>query len=483
MSLALLAEGNVKQAIDLLVKSATQLCKEQPAVAMAVTGAVVYLSSLGSLLFMLSRPEPKRVTALVDPVGSENSIKQLIAGTMAWISRQKELRKSSKSSPKSLEAFHTPENHAFFNESYYFNGCDLATKDRFITRISRRSYLGSRTYVFLLVDSKEHGLLQLEEDCPAESKNANPTAMGLEYVCEIPMKRWRIKYHGPMRKGMYHPKDYAGKAEAEYVTVKLDLVFEVDSPLFWYMRDDHPTCLANNLSQENWGRDFLGVCMKRTIDHAHYEDFGIAKGSILIGSSTKSPQYEFATFRDHSWDIRRWAAIDKLKILLIALEEPLVFHGHEYWYLDVTLVDMPGNVAGVARYSTGYMLGKVGTPRLVMKSGTSPLDIEYSTPSHKESYMEGVERAPLPEETTVVRLTLHPKEFSDVGEEVVLKVKMTGQIRRLLYWPDHGASKVYEDYQDMTVMDCKTGKTVVGYGTRQSGFRVGEFDASLGGCG
>ena len=54
---------------------------------------------------------------------------------------------------------------------------------------------------------------------------------------------------------------------------------------------------------------------------------------------------------------------------------------------------------------------------------------------------------------------------------------MTGAIRRLMYWPDDGASIVYEDGMDFDVQG------IAGCGTRQSAFRIGEFDPSLGGCG
>lgn len=61
--------------------------------------------------------------------------------------------------------------------------------------------------------------------------------------------------------------------------------------------------------------------------------------------------------------------------------------------------------------------------------------------------------------------------------------QQTLQIRRVIYWPDEGAFKVYEDSQDFIVTEETTGQRVEGYGTRQSGFRVGTFDPSLGGCG
>ena len=60
------------------------------------------------------------------------------------------------------------------------------------------------------------------------------------------------------------------------------MVYEAETPEFWYMRDDHPMTLAKNLSQEPWGLNFLWTCLRRTADHAHYEDFGRLKGTVKV---------------------------------------------------------------------------------------------------------------------------------------------------------------------------------------------------------
>ena len=53
----------------------------------------------------------------------------------------------------------------------------------------------------------------------------------------------------------------------------------------------------------------------------------------------------------------------------------------------------------------------------------------------------------------------------------------TGPTKRLQYWPDRYAFEVFEDAMDFTVNGIRA------VGTRQIGFRVGEFDPSLGGVG
>ena len=225
---------------------------------------------------------------VMDPRGGPG-IKNLLARGMARIARGKELRKVRGSTPEALEDFHHPEDHDFFNESHYYNGCDAQNDDRIITRISRRGRGAKISYVFLLLDTTEHGPLSLEEDRVPVTSSAggpgqgdHPEAVGLSYICEEPMRRWRLHYEGPMRRGAYVPpatwreQSAGGEQQGrrgrqlndeeedeadgfETVQVVIDLVYERDTPVFWYMRDDCPETLAKNLSQEPWGFDFVKV--------------------------------------------------------------------------------------------------------------------------------------------------------------------------------------------------------------------------------
>jgi len=219
---------------------------------------------------------------------------------------------------------------------------------------------------------------------------------------------------------------------------------------------------------------FFKTCVNRTQNHGHYEDYGRLKGTISVNG--KPPKtYDFGTFRDHSWDIRRWQTMDHLFILLVAFREPLLIQGKEYYYLDLTLVGMPGNIGGVQRYTTGYVFGKGGDngPRLSCSRATSINDVHWELNSKGE-------RVPAPE-TDVVMLVLDPI----TGIETAIRVIMCGRIRQLIYWPDNGAFKVFEDSLEFHITNESEQKVskVSGYGTRQSGYRVGEFDPSLGGVG
>lgn len=82
-------------------------------------------------------------------------------------------------------------------------------------------------------------------------------------------------------------------------------------------------------------------------------------------------------------------------------------------------------------------------------------------------------RLPLPESTIVMEIG------EDVGGKKVkdVVVKCHGAIRTLMYWPDNSRFEVFEDCMEFEV------NGISAYGTRQSGFRLGEYDPSEGGCG
>ena len=82
-------------------------------------------------------------------------------------------------------------------------------------------------------------------------------------------------------------------------------------------------------------------------------------------------------------------------------------------------------------------------------------------------------RLPLPESTIIMEIG------DDVGGKKVkdVVVKCYGDIRTLMYWPDNSRFEVFEDSMKFDV------NGISAYGTRQSGFRLGAYDPSEGGCG
>ena len=421
-------------------------------------------------------PAKPNLTTL-DPVGG-TSFKNLLGLGMAKIAARRE-RAHSSWSLQELEGFHAPDIHKFWNESYYFNGCDLKTHDRIITRISHRGEHATKSFVFLLLDLKKYGYFTLEEDNvdwqrenPNGIDDGRPRAMGLVYECIDPMQTWTIKYNGPLTEGHNPPWIQSTAPNLKTRTVAIDLTYYNETPTFWYMRDDASETLAKNLSQETWGLDFIRYCLARSKNHCHVEAWGSMKGTIAVDQDAPV-KYNFGTFRDHSWDIRLWAAIDQLFILLLTLEKPLMIQGKEYWYLDLTLVHMPNNSGGVQRYTTGWLgtkdaQGGKATGSLVgnlpITHATSILNIAYT----EEPEAKGIpsRRIPLPESTIV----MHIGDAVGGTKIAQVVVECTGAIRTLQYWPDNGRFEVFEDAMDFSINGIK------GYGTRQSGFRLGSYE-------
>ncbi len=454
----------------------------------------------------------------LDPLGSSNWLKTQAALGMASIAARREARKASKWDLNVLERFHACDLHEFWNESYYWNGCDLKSRDRIISRISHRGVNAEQSFVFLLLDLADYGELTLEvddldwrtEQAASASKgggNEDPLAAGLLYECVDPLQSWRIRYDGELLRGHRDPwttgpvdsrrrgasaSRGAGDESKKYLRVKMDLEYENHTPTFWYMRDDNTETLAKNLSQEVWGLDFVRYCLSRSKNHCHYESWGSLKGIIQVEDDPPR-SYDFGTFRDHSWDIRLWAAIDQLFILLVTLEEPILIGGAEYWYLDLTLVFMPGNSGGVQRWMTGWLGGKQARGgkatgslpgNLPVVRATSVLDVGFTEIPEDDKRGIPARREPLAESETLVEVSLDSiagleeqhtdKRYDNI---IQLKVECTGPIRRLQYWPDKGRFEVFEDSMDIRVNGIKA------YGTRQSGFRVGGYDPGEGGCG
>ena len=483
---------------------------------------VSYVSSAAAGKRKAARENVRRAVALsrddtsqpLDPLGSSNWLKAQAAMGMARIAARREARKASTWNLNALEDFHACDAHDFWNESYYWNGCDFKTRDRIISRISHRGMNAEQSFVFLLLDMSDYGKLTLEvDDLDWSAEQAvkrvagndieSALAAGLVYECVDPLQTWRIRYDGEMLRGHRDPwaSDTVDSRRAataapvqggNYVRVKMDLTYENHTPTFWYMRDDNAETLAKNLSQEVWGLDFVRYCLSRSENHCHYESWGSLKGTIQVEDDAPL-SYDFGTFRDHSWDIRLWAAIDQLFILLVTLEEPIVIGGEEYWYLDLTLVFMPGNSGGVQRWTTGWLGGKQARGgkatgslpgNLPVVRATSVLDVGFTDIPEDGKRGLPARREPLAESETLVEVSVdgfkeleeqHPdKRFDNV---VKLKVECSGPIRRLQYWPDKGRFEVFEDCMDIRVNGIKA------YGTRQSGFRVGTYDPREGGCG
>ncbi len=246
--------------------------------AIVVTSCLAYVARL-----FVAKPPPVKGPdgAVLKPYGSTYG-KNYFAYFMAFVAKLREKKKAKRMTAKQLEAFHKPDLHKYWNESYYWSGSETGTKNRIISRISRRGMNAEKMYIILALDLEDYGVLTLEEDnVPLHRKEngpedvtyiyENPSGLNLTYSCIEPMHKWRIEYKGMMMKGFKAPGD---PDDAEYSYVEIDLIYTNKSAVFWYMRDEHPMTLAKNLSEEPWGYRFFKYCLERSHNHCHVEAFG-----------------------------------------------------------------------------------------------------------------------------------------------------------------------------------------------------------------
>ena len=545
-----------------------------PTLLLAALVAIPGFLAFAVAAFCLGRPWRSARARALDPAGGARW-KNAVARGMAWVARRRERAKARAwmRSPRgrlALERFHAPEPHRYFNESFYFNACDAGTGDRVVTRVSRHGVDGARRYVFLLVDSAAHGTLTLDEDGPAPPGGGGrarveegdaPRGLGLRYDADeaMPLQRVRVRYAGYMRReraagparggrpvppavydtntddsdcsdGSKGGTDGTRTADGcDRVFVELDLVYENDTPTFWYMRDERPATLAENLAQEPWGYAFARYCLTRTKNHCHVEWYGRMKGTLLVrgardrtradgtaaaaaAAAAAAPglyllpsTFDGFAFRDHSWDVRRWAAIDALLILLLRLREPLVLpDGSRYFYLNVTLVSLPGNASGVCKFTTGWAAG-CATDGPTRARGAVPPNVPVARASRLSDVLRACatdargRRTP-PDGPFAVRVELGDR----AGTALAVRVA-GGARRRLQYWPDGGEFEVFEDgtaaptngQKEAAAADAGprcwveveggAGMKLPAFGTVQFGFRTprgdARYDPNDGGCG
>ncbi len=255
-------------------------------------------------ILLTTRPLPitsENGKRILKPYGSTYG-KNYFAYFMAYIAKLRERKKANKMSLKQLEAFHKPDIHKYWNESYYFNGSESGTNNRFISRISRHGLNAKEMYIVLILDLNGYGILSLEEDHVPVVRNKNnndddddetdedntntnyiyenPSGMNLTYTCIEPMKKWRIEYKGMLTQGYQSPEekkkenndDDNDTNNKQYV--EIDLTYTNQSDTFWYMRDENQMTLAKNLSEEPWGYSFFKYCLERSHNHCHIETFG-----------------------------------------------------------------------------------------------------------------------------------------------------------------------------------------------------------------
>ena len=191
---------------------------------------------------------------------------------------------------ESLESKHVDLTHPFPNDSSCFYGGDAAG-NAFIARLAFR---GPQRAPECWLDFRPAG--QSSVGLPT---NPGPERDGfglgeLAFTCELPGKRWRLSYHGPLTEA----------AEGRVADGSVELSFDSTHPLYDYAASSDRRLVAEAIAAQRWNRRFFRQL--KDLEQVHYEQFGRLAGRVASGGRTF--ELDLVSVRDHSFGSRDWSA-------------------------------------------------------------------------------------------------------------------------------------------------------------------------------
>lgn len=219
------------------------------------------------------------------------------------------------------EFLHAPSPEFHFNESYYFNFIDPASKTGGWTRMgilpNQENDIGA-----LMLYAGGSRILGAGCGGRATLKDGKFEMEKLEYHCLEPLKEWRIRFNREMadiddsRKFSEISPD-----TLKFTDVEVDLRFEGMAPCFDF-KNTHPTAIAEMIVKAE--TRFGDLRQVAVVSGAHYEQPGRISGTIRI----RDEEFPFrgSGQRDHSWGIRDWSAPRLWTWLTCQFEGELAFN-------------------------------------------------------------------------------------------------------------------------------------------------------------
>ena len=272
--------------------------------------------------------------------------KVLTALFMVTMSKRRPPPKEA-SDPKWVEGRHrfTPEDNPFvkegdkqvgdehFNDSYYFWGNEKDCSMCVSTRIGHFGVSGAKVTPWF--NFSINGVTYdtpdgfIEGAKPGEGNEISATWEGnkLEYICEEPMKRWRLLYKGKI-KNLTN-----GKLE----DCKMDIVMNLYKTWFNYTRHWDALTTAKAMSASPWSRDFFTNLRKH--HQNRYEQGGKMTGCITLAGKDHVLNDMWA-FRDHSFGKRDWTYMYRyIWFGTVCFFKPINIDGKSYTCLCGTSVE------------------------------------------------------------------------------------------------------------------------------------------------
>ena len=169
----------------------------------------------------------------------------------------------------------TLKKHAEWNESYYFNFCDVKNDLTAFMRIGSKINKNEKMMFFYLMSSKLLAGIKIETSYTGEKLSI----AGLDYQ-EIETGKFKLKYNGHL----FNPLDKT------QFNVKMDVTWQALNPIMDYM-----DCV-----------DEKGVELSSNVASGHIEQFGKATGVIIIDDHVY--EIEGLGERDQSVGVRAWGS-------------------------------------------------------------------------------------------------------------------------------------------------------------------------------
>lgn len=195
-------------------------------------------------------------------------------------------REITLASLEDIERKHKDPTQELFNDSSYFNGIS-DDGAYFFVRQSFRTTRGNEFWLELFFP--DLGLLRLKQH-PGEEGTGFQLGE-LRFKCIQLGTDWQVTFEGEM--------DLNGTPKH----VKMDLKFKAETPLVDFQNAMIVDATAKAIAKAKWSKSFFEKL--KDSKKQHFEQGGRLKGLIEIDGESRS--VDFASMRDHSWGIRKWA--------------------------------------------------------------------------------------------------------------------------------------------------------------------------------
>lgn len=169
-----------------------------------------------------------------------------------------------------------------------------------------------RSSVILMVVDKNGDVYTLPNQPDTNLVNVTDVgwkAGGISLQCVEPMRCWRLKFNGLLRRGKreeYITEDDKDRDEENIIHARLDFLWKAIRAPVDVWRDASPRLLAHGLANRHRSsRSMFSLVDNISIEHDEYQQWGSLHGEVRLGGQTNAPPQEWYLrgCRRHSWGL------------------------------------------------------------------------------------------------------------------------------------------------------------------------------------